>query len=300
MNDLVRGYAQASFERAASSHRLDEVQADLTTFSAALVGYDRLRGALTDPELGVLARRDIVAQLLSERAAPEAAAIIDFVVRVAPASDLPLEAVELASFAGEQSAAGEALPDSVPVAGRSATRDRIRGYSEAVLQELAATSEIDAVEDELFSLARFLEQSQQLRSFLGDIGLPVAGRSAVLADLLAGKMREITIRLATYVLRAGRTRDVVGTIAWLAELCAEERGRRIGEVRCAVELDPEEIERIAVALSRLVMRPVEVRLVHDPSVMGGVLISVGDLVIDGTIRLRLERLRDALATTSGK
>ena len=33
----------------------------------------------------------------------------------------------------------------------------------------------------------------------------------------------------------------------------------------------------------------------DPTVVGGLLVSVGDLVIDGTVRLRLERLRDVLA-----
>jgi F0F1-type ATP synthase delta subunit len=45
-------------------------------------------------------------------------------------------------------------------------------------------------------------------------------------------------------------------------------------------------------------RTVEVRTILDPSVIGGVLISVGDLVIDGTVRLRVERLRDLLVSSN--
>jgi F-type H+-transporting ATPase subunit delta len=106
------------------------------------------------------------------------------------------------------------------------------------------------------------------------------------------------VRLSSYVLRAGRTRDLVGTFEWLVELAARERGRRVAEVRSAVPLDASETERLAIALGRLVNRTVDVRVIDDPSVLGGILVSVGDLVIDGTVRLRFERLRDLLVQPS--
>jgi F-type H+-transporting ATPase subunit delta len=97
------------------------------------------------------------------------------------------------------------------------------------------------------------------------------------------------------VLHAGRVRDLVGTYEWLVELCAEERGRRVAEVRTAVALADEEVARLSRALSVIVGRPVEIRIVIDPDTVAGVLIAVGDLVIDGTIRSRFERLRDVFA-----
>lgn len=99
-------------------------------------------------------------------------------------------------------------------------------------------------------------------------------------------------------MRAGRLRDLVGTFEWLVELAAAERGRRVATVRTAVALRPAEKRRIAAALSRITERDVEVREMIDPTVVGGLLVSVGDLVIDGTVRLRLERLRDVLAQAS--
>ena len=106
------------------------------------------------------------------------------------------------------------------------------------------------------------------------------------------------MRLVRYVIRAGRLRDLVGAINFLVQLAAEERGRRIAEVRSAVPLDDEERTRVGAALSRLTDRNVEVRGIIDPSVIGGISVSVGDLILDGTVRLRVERLRDLLVKAS--
>jgi F-type H+-transporting ATPase subunit delta len=52
---------------------------------------------------------------------------------------------------------------------------------------------------------------------------------------------------------------------------------------------------LAAALRRLVGREVEVRVIEDTSVIGGMVVAIGDLIIDGTVRLRFERLRDVFA-----
>ena len=112
-------------------------------------------------------------------------------------------------------------------------------------------------------------------------------------------MQPATVRLVAYVLKAGHVRDLVGTFEWLAELAAEERGRRIAEVRSAVDLDDAEHARLAAALQRSVGRPVEVRVQIDDSVIGGMTIAIGDTVIDGSVRHRLDQLRETLAPSSG-
>ena len=296
MNDLVRGYAEACFAHARDAGRLARVRDDLVVFDAALISSDQLRIALSDPALSVGTRREVVAELLSGKATEESAAIADFLIRVLRPSDLLGQSAELVIFAEDQLEDGGSA-SAMLVFGRSATRDRLRGYSERVLQQLSG-EQIDQVEDDIFSLARLLEANNVLRATLSDFSLPATGRQALAVDLLSGKVLAETLALFSYVLRAGRARDLVGTLSWLAELCAEERGRRIAEVRSAVELDGEEVQRIGAAMSRLVSRQVEVRLVPDPATIGGVLISVGDLVIDGTVRLRFERLRDALSSSS--
>ena len=63
-------------------------------------------------------------------------------------------------------------------------------------------------------------------------------------------------------------------------------------MRSAVELTPEQRERLAAALSTAVGADVEVKVVIDPTVMGGVLAQIGDRVFDGTVRSRLNQLRE--------
>jgi len=78
-----------------------------------------------------------------------------------------------------------------------------------------------------------------------------------------------TARLVAYVLKAGHIRDLVGTLEWVAGLAAEERGRRVAEVRSAVELDDAEYLRLVEALERTAGHPVEVRVQIEPSLLGG-------------------------------
>jgi F-type H+-transporting ATPase subunit delta len=290
-HDLLHGYAAAALESAAAEGHLEAVRRDVEVFAAALTDSEPLRRVLTDPLVSDVARRGIVVDLLRGRGAVESGELIDFALRVVRPAELAVAIADLDAF-GEEFLAGV---EDAPTAGRAAVRARIRGYTERILEELSGLDEVDVVEDELFGFARIVEENPSLRRVLRDAGSPLEARQHVLADLLAAKVRPATLRLVSYVLRAGAVRDLVGTYEWLVDLAAEERNRRIAQVRAAVELSAEERSRLAGALSGLVHRDVEVRVIDDPSVIGGLLVSVGDLLIDGTVRLRFERLRDAIA-----
>ncbi len=79
------------------------------------------------------------------------------------------------------------------------------------------------------------------------------------------------------------------------ELSAAQRQREVAEVRAAVPLDDGLRERLARALSEALGKEVEVKVVVDPRVLGGVLARIGDTVIDGTIRRRLEELKERIS-----
>ncbi|HUY06092.1 MAG TPA: ATP synthase F1 subunit delta [Acidimicrobiales bacterium] len=295
LDDIVRGYAVAVAETARSKGHLERVDAELVTVQSALVTSDELRLALTDPALATIERRAIVADLLADRALSETADLVGFVVRVVRAGEVPVTIFEVELLIGFSLGAGDALIDDDTPAGRTGARARIRGYAERAFQELTDSAELDEVEDELFRFARVLEDNPNLRQVLEDTNFARDARIGVLTDLLGDRVQHATLRLCSYVLRAGRLRNLVGVFDWLVDLVAEERGRRIAEVRSAVLLSDEEQQRLSASLSRIVGRTVEVRVIIDESVIGGVLISTGDLFIDGTVRLRFERLRDVFA-----
>lgn len=296
MLELVRGYATASFDAAERAGRIAAVSIDLAEMSRLLVASDLLREVVTDGSIAAASRCAVLDDLLGGKVQPEALAPLSFAVLSERAAELPkvLERLlEMAEVARARVDAGEP-PGAEPPIGRSGAYERIRGYGERIFEQLRAPTEVDEVEDELFRLARISEQSAVLRQALADTGAPMERRLAVLADLLGPRVSPATASLAAYVLRAGRSRDVVGALDYLVEIAAAERGRRVADVRCAVQLGDSERDAMTLALSRIMRRQVELRVRIDPAVLGGVRINVGDTVIDGTVRHRLEQLRESL------
>ncbi len=74
---------------------------------------------------------------------------------------------------------------------------------------------------------------------------------------------------------------------------AAQKGEVVAEVRSAVALTDDQIARLAEALKTRTQLDVTVKNVIDPTVMGGVVTQIGDSVLDGTVRTRLNQLREA-------
>ena len=70
--------------------------------------------------------------------------------------------------------------------------------------------------------------------------------------------------------------------------------RRLAEVRSAVPLDDETVERLAVALGKATGKRVEVKVIVDESVIGGIVARVGDVVIDGSLAHAMSQVRQAV------
>jgi F-type H+-transporting ATPase subunit delta len=172
--------------------------------------------------------------------------------------------------------------------------DRVEGYATALVEVARAEGSLPQVENELFSFARSFEASDELREALTDAALPAERKVAVIEHLLGAKASPITTGLVTFVVSAGRARDLPAIIDRVVERAAAERKHVVAEVVSAVELDATRREKLARALSQNLGLDVEVKVIVDPSVIGGVSARVGDTVIDGTVRHRLDQLKEGL------
>jgi F-type H+-transporting ATPase subunit delta len=172
--------------------------------------------------------------------------------------------------------------------------DRTDAYAAALLEIAKAEGGLDAVEDELFRVARTLEANDQLRETLTDPAIPIERRQAIVETLLGGKASPITIALVSFVIGAGRSKNLPEIIDKLVARAAEERRQAVAEVRTAYPIDEERRQKLADALSNATGKNVSLKVIVDPSVLGGVMATVGDTVIDGTVRHRLDKLRETL------
>jgi F-type H+-transporting ATPase subunit delta len=172
--------------------------------------------------------------------------------------------------------------------------DRINCYAEAMLDVTRAETGVGEIEDELFRFARVLEGSDELRGVLADPHVPAARRQQVVEDLLGGKASNVTVALVSMVVGTGRASDLPQVIDRFVSMSARENRREIAEVRSAIELSDDQKNRLAEALGKATGKQVDVMVIVDPSVLGGIVAQVGDIVIDGSVRHRIAQLKETI------
>jgi F-type H+-transporting ATPase subunit delta len=173
-----------------------------------------------------------------------------------------------------------------------ATSEIVRGYAEALFNVVRAEGELDRVEDELFRFGKILESNHELKQALSDQSMEREQRAKILEELLDDKVSPHTLGLLTFIVGQGRARQLPQILEEVSGLAAQARQSVVAEVRSAVPLDDKQRKDLASALSKATGKNVEVKVLIDPSVVGGVVAKVGDTVIDGTVKRRLEQLRE--------
>jgi F-type H+-transporting ATPase subunit delta len=171
---------------------------------------------------------------------------------------------------------------------------KVEAYARAILGIARAEDRLRPVEDDLFRFARVLEGSDALRVALTDPELPVERRLAVVDELTAGKALPLSTAMLGMLIAAGQVNDLGAIVDRFVELAAADRERAVAEVRSAIALDDDQVARLAEALGRETGKAVEVKVIVDPNILGGLVAQIGDTVIDGSIRHRLEQMKAQL------
>lgn len=174
------------------------------------------------------------------------------------------------------------------------TDRRIRGYAAAIFELARGEGVMERVENEMFRVAVAIEGSDDLKQALSDQRLPMERKQALIDDLLGGRAHRLTTAFVSFAVGMGKGGDLASIAEEFTARSAAEQNRAVAEVRSAIPLDEATIERLAGALGARMGNQVEVRVIVDESVLGGLVARVGDTVIDGSVRKRLDRLREAV------
>lgn len=169
--------------------------------------------------------------------------------------------------------------------------DVVAGYARALVAVGEAEGALDGLADELFHVARSAEQSPELVDELTNPAIGAADRLEVVERLLGDRASDAAVAAVMLVVRAGHARRLSAIAEALASDAAEANRRVLAEVRTAVDLDGEQRERLAAALGEATGRDVELKVTLDPTVLGGIVATVGDTIIDGTVSRRLSDLK---------
>ena len=171
---------------------------------------------------------------------------------------------------------------------------RAEGYAAAFYAVAEAEDAVAAIEDELHAVARTLESNDELRNTLTDQAIPADVRQGIVEDLLGSRAHPVTTSLVSFVVGAGRGRELPAIIDAFVATAAESRAEAVAEVRSATPLDDDQKARLAEALGKETGKKITVKVTVDPTVLGGIVAQIGDTVIDGSVRRRLEQLKESV------
>jgi F-type H+-transporting ATPase subunit delta len=256
----MRGASQESLARAsdalASATLTEGLGSELFSVARLLDSNGTLRRTLTDPARPTASRVGLAEQLFRGKISDQALVILTAAVggRWSGSRDL-----------------GNAL-DELSVTADIAYAD--------------GQGKLDEIEDELFRLDRVVAAERDLSELLSDRNIPLDRRQALIRELLQGKADPATVRLID-----GRGRSFAASMRAYQVAAAARRNASIATVRVAADLTEEERTRLSDLLGRQYGREIQLNVIVDPSVVGGVRIDIGDEVIDGTIAARLDEAR---------
>ena len=199
---------------------------------------------------------------------------------------------------GKVSEATEDLVADAAAARWATAGDFADGLEQLAIEALTMAAQyggtLDDLEDDLFRFGRVVSAQAGLRTALiGPTG-PDA-KASLLANLLTNKVSGPSLSLITQVLTHPRGRSPQAVLDLAAAIAAHRREQLIAVVRVATDLSAAQRQRLLAGLTATYGQGIHLNVVHDPAVVGGVSVQIGDELIDGTAASRLAEVRRKLA-----
>jgi F-type H+-transporting ATPase subunit delta len=169
-----------------------------------------------------------------------------------------------------------------------------RVYATALFEAAKDRGKLDSIRDQLGQFVGVLEENQDVRLFF----FSPYFSSTEKIDGLKKSVSDVEPELLNFLellLEKGRMPVIFRIRRQYDALWAKENKRLGVTVTSAVELDPEIAQRIGTEIEQQTGNTVELESRVDPDILGGLVVQVGNMVLDTSIRNRLEKLRKSVA-----
>jgi len=167
-----------------------------------------------------------------------------------------------------------------------------RPYAKAAFEFAVQSESLDSWH-EMLVFAAEVAKNQDMKSFLS--GSVSANKMVeVFSQVCGEQLNDKGLNLVKIMAENGRLPVLPAVVDLFAEMHADYRREISVDITSAVELVAEQVDKLSVALEKRLERKVNLNCSVDASLVGGLVIKAGDIVIDSTIRGKLNRLTDTL------
>ena len=175
--------------------------------------------------------------------------------------------------------------------------DAARVYAEALFEVGRDKGKLDTLQQQLTQFADEVDRNRELQVFFFSPYLSTAEKQEGIERAISGAEPEL-VNFLELLVDKHRMTEVFRIRRELDELWKQENRRLDVTVTSAVELDPAVVEKIGQEVERQTGEKVDLSSRVDADILGGIVLQVGNMVLDASIRSRLEKLRKSVATAA--
>ncbi len=162
-------------------------------------------------------------------------------------------------------------------------------YARALIEVAKERGLIDTVEADLKLVVESIQQSEELKKFLTHPKVEKEAKKELFSQLFEGKVTAETLNFLFVLIDNERETDLAFISAAFVSLANEERGIADAVITTAKPLSEEEQTELTQQFGASIGKKLRVQTAVDPSILGGVVVKIGDRLYDGSIKAKLEK-----------
>jgi F-type H+-transporting ATPase subunit delta len=172
-----------------------------------------------------------------------------------------------------------------------------RVYADALFEVARERDELDSIHDQLGEFTDALNESHDMRVFLFSPYFSSAEKREGIAKAISGADQEL-VNFLELLAEKHRMPAIFRIRDRFDQLWAEAKRRLEVTLTSAIELDRSIVEKVGEEVERQTDRKIDLVNEVDPEILGGIVLQVGNMVLDASLHSRLERLRKEVATAA--
>ncbi len=172
-----------------------------------------------------------------------------------------------------------------------------RVYTDALFEVATGKDELDSIHDQLDEFTDAMHESNDMRVFLFSPYFSSADKREAIRGAISGASEEF-VNFLELLIEKHRMPAIFRIRSRFDELWAEAKKRLEVTLTSAVELDKKVVDQVAKEVERQTDREIDVETQVDPDILGGIVLRVGNMVLDASLRSKLEKLRREVASAT--
>ena len=175
-----------------------------------------------------------------------------------------------------------------------ATSEVAKVYASALLEIAHEKNAVAKIEEELAFISELLKNDQDLMRYLSAPGITKESKKQFIEKVFGRELSELMVTFLKVLIDNGRQQDIIDINIAFGELIDIVNNRQKIKLITSIKLDSEIINRIKMSLEDRFNNNIVVEEVVDPSILGGIIVKVDDLIIDASLKNDLLKLREKL------